>query len=60
MQATADFLGVTFHIAGTENCEKNDRDPILVIKGEKKGKTSNEVLHVGYYQVWTLIPVKSC
>ena len=49
--ATADFLGVTFHIAGDENCTKNSRNPILVVEGQRKSEDrANVVLHVGYYQ----------
>ena len=50
--ATADYLGVDFHIAGDQNCEKNNKDPILKVEGRTKDEEASKVvLHVGYYQV---------
>ena len=50
--ATADYLGVTYHIAGDNNCNKNTENPILVVEGNKKEQNieSNVVFHIGYYQ----------
>ena len=49
--AMADFLGVTFHIAGDDNCTKNYRSPILVDEGERMSDMrENVVFHVGYYE----------
>ena len=49
--ATADYLGVDIHIAGDQNCNKNSRDPILVVQGsENDGEDDKAVLHIGYYQ----------
>ena len=50
--ATADYLGVTYHIAGDNNCNKNSDNPILVVEGNKKEQDieSNVVFHIGYYQ----------
>ena len=51
--ATADYLGVDIHIAGDQNCEKNETNPILKVEGRKKDdeEASKVVLHIGYYQV---------
>lgn len=49
--ATADYLGVDFHIAGDQNCNKNSRDTILVVQGsENDGEDDKAILHIGYYQ----------
>ena len=50
---TADYLGVDIHIAGDQNCEKNETNPILKVEGRKKDdeEASKVVLHIGYYQV---------
>ena len=52
VHATADYLAVTYHIAGDDNCSKNSDNPVLVVQGEKDGrnKDDNTIFHVGYYQ----------
>ena len=49
--ATADYLGVNYHIAGDNNCAKNSDNPILVVEGKAKegqAKENNTVMHIGY------------
>ena len=52
VHATADYLAVTYHIAGDDNCSKNSDNPVLVVEGEKDGrnKDDNAIFHVEYYQ----------
>ena len=52
MAATADYLGVHYHIAGDNNCAKNSDNPILVVEGKSKegqAKEDNTVMHIGHY-----------